>query len=181
MQAGQPEGLVELLGIIFDIVEIVAFEPGLADEPVQKLQCFLGRASQYFIIDDDQFFAMLAIEGFLEGGPTVAHQPVMVRQGLDPAVNRRAFLGRGPQPGVFIGVLAKQALDTVHDPGYVAHAGNDLRTGRQPVQKRHFGAPDAVGVEKHLAVGGGGAEGVHEGPQDRRALCLLQKQGHFAA
>ena len=104
----------------------------------------------------------------------------MLGQPFEPGVDGAA-LHVAEQPRVLEGIGPVQPLDAVHDPGHVAHAGDDFGLGEQVQQRRQLGAPLAVGIEDHPVIGLVFIKGREQAAQHRPPLLDADHRAEFAA
>ena len=179
MQAVEPELGIELRRVVLDAGEIVG-ERRLAEELVDQRE-HVGRAhGEKLVFDQDDAVGEFRVAGLAQRVPRIADQAVGMRQRLHPRVDGRALGRAAEQAGVLERVVAKLALERIHDPGDVAHAADQLGVGEQPHQRRQLRGPGAIGVEDHrLRVVR--IVAVEQAAQDAGALRLAHHGGKLAA
>ena len=124
---------------------------------------------------------MFTVVRLFERRPGVPHQAIALAKGFDTAVDGVALDVVVEQLGVFEGVGAVHTLEAVHDPRHVTHAGDHLGLGEQVVQRRHAGAPLAIGVEHHRHRGAVGVIGIEQPTQQAAPGIGIDDRAELAA
>lgn len=159
VQSAQSQVGVEFGGVEVDPAEIV-FELGFAQKLVDEANDRSRGLGQEFVVDQKERVGVFAIERFLKSAPRIANEPIGPCEGFDAALHGVALKIVVEKSGDLVWIGTVQPLDTVHDPGHVANAGNDFGMRKLVLEQLQMGAPHTIGVKDHCFVRLVGVVGV---------------------
>lgn len=175
---GHHEG-VEVVGLVFDVVEVV-FEALFADEVIDEVDGILGVLHQQIVFDEQKPVGLRS-----RNRPPSVRTRQSRSYGHDAGAPRRGYRrlplrGLKDPSGVCRGRCSGGKSATDRDPGGVADATDDPRLWEKLLQHWETCGPEAVRIDDdrprrfHRAV-----IGLKDAGEDRAFLGFVEKDGEF--